>query len=383
MRAAPGLLLLVGVLALGQAPVPEDPAVIRQRLAEVQGRMAQVDQQLTALKKRRKGVLIELQQITLQAEQARAQADGARLKRDQAQSEVGALARRKDQIRTEIQGLRGALRHQIRWMQALGPMGHISFLPSLTSFEHFLVQDRYLTWWRNRERQRLVRVQGLQGELVTRERELQEALERLKREEGEAAKLQGGLTYHETRLQAFLDGIQQDEGRQKAIQAELTEEAIQLDRMLTNLLGKTREEGFAAGVPFLSLRGELPQPVGGTLAQGYGEHLHPKYRTKTFQSGLLIQAASGTPVQAVAAGRVFYAEFFQTYGPTVILDHGGGFYTLYTHLQSLVVRKGQVLQAGAVLGSVGDTAEGPRLGFQIRQQATPQDPMKWLKQKYK
>lgn len=361
----------------------DDPATIRQRLSEIKGRLGQVDQRLQSLKKRRKGILIDLQQVALQVERARAQADEARLQRDQAQGEVDLLLTRKGQIHQELQGLRSALRRQARWMQATGPWGAFGFLASLRSFEGYLEQERFLTWWRNRERGRLARVQALQGELASREQALQAALTRLHDEERGAAQQQQALQHQEGRLQAFLAEVQQDEGKQKSLQAELAEEALQLDRKLDSLLRtRPRDDAFEPSSSFAALRGELPQPVPGTLVQAFGEHIHPTYRTRTFQSGLLVAAAGGSPVLAVAPGKVFFAEPFQSYGPTVILDHGGGFFSLYTHLQAATVRKGQVLQGGEPLGAVGDTPEGPRLGFQIRQQTTPQDPNKWLKQRY-
>ena len=149
------------------------------------------------------------------------------------------------------------------------------------------------------------------------------------------------------------------------------------------LRGKPKGEAFEASVAFANLRGDLPQPVEGSLALGFGEHLHPRFHTKTMQSGLLITAAGGARVAAVADGKVVFADYYQSYGPMVILDHGSGWFTLYMHLLGLGVAKGQVLKAGEALGAVGDTVDGPRLGFEIRHQAQPQDPQKWLKRKYR
>lgn len=377
-RAALSLLLSLPLVSQSQ-----DPAQLRQRLAEVQAHLAQVDQQMNALKKRRKGVLVELQRITLQADLARAQAEGARLKLDETQAEVQAINTRKAQILGEITRLRGELRHQVRWMQAMGPWGGLTFLPSLSSLETYLTQGRYLTYWQNQERRKLNRVQNLQTDLATKEKELQAALQKLGKEEEEAKQLQASLRLNEDRLSTFLDGLRQDESRQKDIQAELAEEALQLERMLTNLLGKPKADAFSASVAFASLRGDLPRPVEGSLAQGYGEHLHPKFHTKTMQSGLLITAELGAPVRAVADGRVVFAESYQSYGPMVILDHGSGYFTIYTHLRACIVSKGQALKAGDQVGSVGDTMDGPRLGFELRQLAQAQDPNKWLKERYR
>ncbi len=379
MRRGLGLLLPLVLLAQGA----QDSAELRQKLAALQGRLGQVDQQLASLKKRRKGVLVEIQGISLQRDRAKAQVEGARLRRDQAQSEVQGIGREQARIHGEVLRLQGDLRRQVRWMQALGPLGDVGFYFTFRDLDAWLVRGRMLAWARLQERKRLDLIHQLQDDLATKEKALKVVLARLGSEEREAAQLQAALRIQEERLNAFLEGLQMDETSQKQAQAELAEEAVQLERLLAGLLGKARGDAYEAAVAFTSLRGELPQPVEGNLAQGFGEHLHPRFRTKTQQSGLLITATGGAPVSAVADGKVAFADYYQSYGSMVILDHGGGWFTLYTHLLGLGVTKGQVLKAGEAVGAVGDTVEGPRLGFEIRNQAQPQDPQKWLKRKYR
>ena len=181
----PGRSLLLGACLglLGQQPVgqqtKQDPAQLKRRLTEVQARLGAVDQQLEALKKRRKGVLVELQAIGLDADRMRGQAEAARLKRDQTQLEVAAITARKEEIQKEMLLLRGDLRKQVRWMQAKGPVGDLSLFSSLSSFEDYVVQGRYQVYLRNQERAKLDRIQLLQRDLAKRESELQTALQRL------------------------------------------------------------------------------------------------------------------------------------------------------------------------------------------------------------
>lgn len=380
MRRSCSLLLLAGILG---AQSRQDPAQLRQKLAGIQGRMAQVDQQLEALKKRRKGVLVDLQGISLQRDRVQAQLDGSHLRRDQAQAEVERITREQMRIQGEVAKLREALRKQVRWMQALGPLGELGLTTTFKDPDAWLVKGRMLAWARLQERKQLDQIQRLKGDLAAKEVALRAVLARLAVEEREAAELQAALRVQEDRLNGFLDGLQKDEAAQKQVQTELAEEALQLERMLAGLLNRPRTEAFESSIAFASLRGDLPQPVAGTLAQGFGEHLHPKFHTKTMQSGLLVTAPLGAPVQAVAEGRVVFADFYQSYGPMVILDHGGGWYTLYTHLQGLAVAKGQILKRGEAVGAVGDTVDGPRLGFEVRHLAQPQDPQKWLKARYR
>ena len=371
----------LSVLVLAQST--PDPAELRQKLAAIQGRLGQVDQQLASLKKRRKGVLVEIQGIALQRDRAMAQVEGARLRRDQARSEVQNIGREQVRIQGEVQRLQGDLRKQVRWMQALGPLGDVGFYTTFKDLEAWLVRGRMLAWARLQERKRLDLIHRLQGDLAAKEKSLKEVLARLAADEREAAQLQAGLRLQEEKLNSFLDGLQQDETAQKQAQAELAEEALQLERLLSGLLGKPKGETYEASLVFANLRGELPQPVEGTLAVGFGEHLHPRFHTKTMQSGLLITAPVGASVGAVAEGKVAFADYYQSYGPMVILDHGGGWFTLYMHLQGIIVSKGQILKVGEAVGAVGDTVDGPRIGFEIRHQAQAQDPQKWLKKKYR
>ncbi len=103
-------------------------------------------------------------------------------------------------------------------------------------------------------------------------------------------------------------------------------------------------------------------------------------------NGIGIAADPGAPVRAVRPGRVVLAGPFEGYGPTVVLSHGDGFYTLYLYLEDIGVVEGRDVTAGQVVGTVGgqDTPEGPHIEFQIRAPQAggspqAQDPLQWLR----
>lgn len=382
----PAFLLLGAALLQGPQGTPEaqqNAADTKQRLAALQAQLAQVDQQLDSLRKRRKGVLVDLQGIALQRNRIRAQEEGARLRRDEAQGEVQRLVQDRERIRQELRKLQDQIKGQIRWMHALGPYGDLGFLTGAQDFETFLRNGRMLAWGRLQELRRLDRISRLQGDLGKREAEMKATLARLAQEEEEAAQLQASLRMNQERMEDFLLKLSQDEKAKKQVQAELAEEAIQLERLMATLSAKGKGEGFTATTAFANLRGELPQPVEGELAEAFGIHEHPRYRTKTERTGILVAAPLGVPVTAVADGRVAYSDYRPSYGPMVILDHGGGWFTLYMHLQGLLLAKGEVLRAGERVGYVGDTVDGSRLGFEIRLQKQAQDPQKWFKKRYR
>ncbi|HEX7624024.1 MAG TPA: peptidoglycan DD-metalloendopeptidase family protein [Anaeromyxobacteraceae bacterium] len=141
----------------------------------------------------------------------------------------------------------------------------------------------------------------------------------------------------------------------------------------------------ASGAPlhtgFAGLRGHLPHPVTGQVEVGFGRVVDPRFETVTLQKGVDIRADGGAEVRAVAPGRVAHAGWFKGYGNLVIVDHGDGFHTLVAHLASMSTAMGEEVEAGALLGTVGDTGslKGPYLYFEIRERGRSVDPASWLR----
>ncbi len=126
----------------------------------------------------------------------------------------------------------------------------------------------------------------------------------------------------------------------------------------------------------VDLRGQLPMPVDGRVLEAYGR---PRAAGLAWQ-GWLIEAASGTPVRAVAYGRVAYADWLRGYGLLMILDHGDGFMSLYGHNESLRAEVGEWVEPGEAISSVGQGPERRQgLYFELRRNGKAIDPAGWLR----
>jgi septal ring factor EnvC (AmiA/AmiB activator) len=97
--------------------------------------------------------------------------------------------------------------------------------------------------------------------------------------------------------------------------------------------------------------------------------------------GVLIAAARGTPVRAVYRGRVVYADWLAGLGLLIIIDHGGGYLSLYGHNEQLFRAVGDQVAPGDTIAGVGDSGgrAQPELYFEIRQAARPLDPSPWFR----
>jgi septal ring factor EnvC (AmiA/AmiB activator) len=119
-------------------------------------------------------------------------------------------------------------------------------------------------------------------------------------------------------------------------------------------------------------RGRLASPVAGEV------RIVPGRVAESDGPGLQFQAPVGTPVRAVAAGRVAFADRYGGYGQLVILDHGHGYYSAYGGLGSVDVRVGEDLLRHARIGNIGPDLTPPALFFEIRRGSRTLDPGSWF-----
>lgn len=123
---------------------------------------------------------------------------------------------------------------------------------------------------------------------------------------------------------------------------------------------------------FATSAGRLLFPVAGRA------EVRRAWRDGADGPGVEISAPAGTPVRAVFAGRVAFSDRYGSYGLIVIVDHGDHYYSVSASLGRSTVQVGQELEAGAVLGFVGEESGRPGLFFEVRHQGATLDPVPWL-----
>lgn len=211
-------------------------------------------------------------------------------------------------------------------------------------------------------------VQGLRDVRSAKVREIQE-LYRLEQERSRRLTAVRGLRASAERK---LEKLKRDEGELNGLIARLERE-----REAAEILAAS---GPTSSTLVPASRGRLDWPVEGRILYRFGQQRNQD-GTAILRNGIGIAAAEGTPVEAVADGTVSSAEPLFGYGPSVILSHGGGNYSLYLYLSEISVSPGQQVTAGQSIGRVGGagTPEGPHLQFQIRISGRAVDPLPWLR----
>lgn len=131
---------------------------------------------------------------------------------------------------------------------------------------------------------------------------------------------------------------------------------------------------------FTDLKGLLIMPVNGKIVEFFGPYTNTEFNLVNFRSGINIRAERGEPIHAVYKGKTLYASWFKGYGNMIIIDHGDHYYTLYANAEELFKKKGDPVEAGEVIATVGDTGSmaKPGLHFEVRYHGKPIDPAPWI-----
>ncbi len=141
--------------------------------------------------------------------------------------------------------------------------------------------------------------------------------------------------------------------------------------------------GIAETNPFLARRGKLIWPVEGEVISAFGVQRHPVLKTITENSGIDIKTKRGAPILAIMDGVVTTVTYIRGFGNTVIIDHGSGFYTVYSHLENIRVAEQEYIKAQSIIAEAGESGSlnGPLLHFEIWRNKTKLNPEEWLTKK--
>jgi len=180
------------------------------------------------------------------------------------------------------------------------------------------------------------------------------------------------VAQRETALQVAEEERAATEARYKELQAESDRIAAEI-RALANGSG-----------PVLRAGAKLLMPVNGWKTSDFGMRFDPFYHVWRLHAGVDLAAPGGAPIWAAAAGKVFRAGWSGGYGNYTCVYHGTyrgkGFATCYAHQSAILVRSGQQVRQGQVIGRVGTTgaSTGNHLHFEVRLDGNPVNPLPWL-----
>jgi len=131
---------------------------------------------------------------------------------------------------------------------------------------------------------------------------------------------------------------------------------------------------------FGKLKGQLPWPAAGRVVKRFGRTWNSERKTTTENPGIDIKGKPGSPIRSVIGGIITTITYIRGYGTTIIIDHGGGFYTVYSHVTNVETIEESEVKAGDIIAYMGEagTIDGSKLHFEIWGHGQKLNPEKWL-----
>jgi len=388
------LTVLLDVVCLTSFVLAQRPT-FEQQMRDNQRRLEDIRRERSAVEQELEGLRTQAHSITDELTNLEHQKDATNRIVNELDRQIAALSRQIDETTVNLllaqdalAEKRAVLERRLVDIYKRGPLYGYQVLLAAESFGDLLSRYKYLFLVSRQDRLLTNDMNKLKNR-IARERQVlvdtRDALGRRKTERTQ--ELDRFVTLareRESRLQATRRSLHEAQQRLSATERE--------ERRISDLIAsleRARREAEARGAApgtaaiTTSSLGQLDWPVDGRLLYQFGPAAGPG-NTRITWHGIGIGAAAGTPVHAVAAGTVALVGNMGTYLTSVIIDHGGGYYTFYAYLDDAAVTKGERVLRGQLIGHVGGAAsdQGAHLHFELRGQGgIALDPLNWLKRR--
>jgi len=379
------LLLLVCLcsLSLVAAPFPAHAAAagdqeaklqqLRQRIQavkqELAGMRGERDAQQQALEKTEK----EIGNVTAELRRLERQAGDARDK-------ILDLKQQRDSEQESLQAMRTALALELRAAYITGRQERIKLL---LNQEDPAFLGRMLVYHGYFSRARALRIEDMRTALARLD-DIEQALlaqqveiDRLQTVQRDKSTL---LAAEQKKRRTILAGLQAGVKEKNSELSVLQKDEQRLQQLVQSLQQALVDVPAASGQykSLRELKGKLRWPVAGKIARRYGS---TQAAGKISSRGVQIASAAGTDVHAIARGRVVFADWLRGFGLLLIIDHGGGYMSLYGHNSSLYKEAGESVDGAEVIAAVGNSGGMSQTGLylELRKNGRPFDPGPWFK----
>ncbi|WP_339869312.1 murein hydrolase activator EnvC family protein [Pseudohongiella nitratireducens] len=381
------LLIGLGTLVLTLQPLAltpgssvfaaEDPAP-QQQLAEINAAIAEIEQWLSGIRQQRTSEEASLAETKADIDQLNQQiADN--------QQQIASLEQQQQSLNQQQASLMRqseSQRQQIALaLKAVYQSGHDSMIKVLLNQQDPTRASRMTHYFRTFHSQQLEQITAWQT-----------TIQQLESTASQLAQNRSALGAANQRLAEQLGDLSARQTQRLEIIAELTEQMLARDDELSALQDDRAElEALVEEInriiedipspeelmPFAGQKGQMPWPVNGNITARFGDTFAGGQMQR---QGVIVSATAGSAVRAVHPGRIVFADWLRGSGHLIVIDHGQGYISVYSHQQSLSKQSGEWVNRGEVIGLSGNDAGNgqPGLYFEIRQQRQPLDPLAWL-----
>jgi len=366
------------------APFRQEIEAESAELERVRGDLEQAKTERENLVQRETQILSQLNGIDSELGLKERLVAGLRRKQDRLQSDLERTRARLVDERERLEERRDVLRRRLRNIYKFGEQPGLQVLLGATSAVDLVRRFEWLLLVADQDRRLYEDIQASMAKVRESENELARKASEVQGIRAESEQEKAELVQKREERGKLLSSVRGEKQRRELLIGELEQAEQQLQQLLEDLEARARLalEGDLPpdGTGFEQMRGKLPWPADGRVSRWFGVQKDKRFGTSTFNGGIDIEADRETDVRAVHLGRADYVNWLPGYGQCIILNHGGGYYSLYAHTARVFVSPGDMVAAGEVIATVGESGSlmGSVLHFEIRKDAEPINPGPWL-----
>lgn len=373
LAAAAAGLAAIAMGAAGAAGVAAKEAELKQ----VRSRIESIRKSIVAEAERRDSLAAELKDAELEIQSARERLAEIRSRRAATEARLRALESERADTQKKIVDEREALAGELRVAYMNGRQEQVKLLLNQGNPAQLGRVMAYYGYFGQARAERITAINEHLAHLDLLAESIAAEASRLQAIEAENLKEVSSLAGARDRRKTTLAAVQSKIKTRNDELAVLERDARALEKLVEQLRRAIEEFPELTEQPFQRVKGKLPWPVKGKLLARFGQ-LRAGGPLKW--QGLVIAADRGAQVRAPFYGRVVYADWLPGLGLLIVLDHGGGYMSLYGHNEQLYRRVGERVSPGDALAAVGDAAGFGRAGLylEIRKGRQTIDPSAWL-----
>ena len=362
----------------------------RSRLSEIKSEISNLKNQLSKSQKQALSISQQLGIIDKEMSLI-AQAKGLLL-REQQILEIRSKNNETNlsETKQKLEKLKKLYSDRLLYMYKYGKVKNIELLLTSKSFNQALVRYRYLKLIADYDEKTILSIMKKQSEIEALQIQLSDDLDAKnysinnKKSEEEAYKSKRmDKNYLLTKVNKNKKYYHNQIAIKKREQEKLNSIIVALEKTRKEQSGALPSREFVT-IDFDNFnkgKGKLPWPVHGKIVNKFGKQYDPVSKTSVNNSGIEIQSKIGTPVKCVFTGVIRMITYMGGYGNTIIIDHGKGYYTVYSHLSEIYVSRNDVVQTNQIIAQVGESGSlaGSKLHFEIYGGNQSYNPQTWLR----
>ena len=308
-------------------------------------------------------------------------------------ADISRMERKINESENNLEELRKLYAKRLSTMYKKGQISNLERVLSSTSWRQAIYRSKYLKIISKIDRETHDTIRALLIEVGKQKLVLESALRKKRYLKREREKTLSQVRSKKKKEQRELTRIRKS---QKELKNYLSEKQVGMNQ-LEVIIKKIREDiarlereerirkqqMALSSKEFPKLKGQISWPAEGRVAAKFGRQWNPKLKTTTENPGIDIKGKPGSEIRSVLGGVVTTITFIRGYGTTIIIDHGSGFYTVYSHVTNVETNVDSQVNSGDVIAYMGDSGSinGSQLHFEIWGEGKKLNPENWLKKR--